>query len=62
VEEAQRDRAGAVRDTAEQGAAPPDRDLGELDGALDQRLLARRERADRGERGAVLVALRQKAE
>src|SRR5215468_6905970 len=62
VEEAQRDRAGAVRDAAEQRAAAPDRDLGELDRALDQRLLARYERADRRDRGPVLVTLRHQAE
>ena len=62
VEEAQRERSGAVCDAAEQRAAAPDSDFGELDRALDQRFLARHESADRRDRGPVLVALRQQAE
>jgi len=58
VEEAQRDGPGPVRDAAEQRAAAPHRDFGELDRALDQRLLARHERADRRDRSPVFVTLR----
>ena len=55
-------KPGAVREAAQQRAAPPERDLGELDRAFDQRLLARHEAAERPNRRSVLIALRQEAE
>ena len=62
VEEPQRDRAGAVGEPAQQRAPPAYGDLAELDDALDEHLVADRETADRAQRRAVLVALRQQAQ
>src|SRR5690606_4568930 len=62
VEEAQHERAGAVRDTAQQRPAPPKHDLRQLDRALDEHLLARAKAAERTHLRAVLVALGQEQE
>ena len=52
----------AVGEPRKQRAAAPIRDLGELDDSFDERLLADGETADRLDRRAVLVALRQQTE
>src|SRR5436190_8783055 len=62
VEEPQRQRTRAVGDAGEQRAAAAIRNLAELDDALDERLLADDDAADRLDCGAVLVALRQQAQ
>ena len=62
VEKTQGNDTGAIREAAQQRAAPAERDLSELDRAFDERLLARDQAAERPNRRSVLVALRQQAE
>jgi len=62
VEEPQRDRTGTVGEACKQRAAAAIRNLAELDDSLDEHFLADRETANRPDRSAVFVALRQQAE
>ena len=62
IKEPQRDRAGAIRQPAQQRAAAAVRDLAELDDALDESLIADAQAAQGPKRGAILVALRQQAQ
>ncbi len=59
VKEAQRQRAGAIADPAQQLAAAAKRDFAELHLAFDDRALADSQRADRHDARAVFVAQRQ---
>ena len=59
MKEAQRQRARAVGDAAQQLSAAAERHLGELHLALDDGALANAQRADRRDAGAILVAQRQ---
>ena len=59
MKEAQRQRARAVADPAQQLAPAAKRDFGELHFAFDDRALADAQRADRHDARAVLVAQRQ---
>ena len=59
VEEAERQRAGAVADPREQLAAWPEHHFGQLDLAFDHHIAPTAERADQRDLRAVLVALRQ---
>ena len=54
--------AGAVGEAAQQRSPATYGDLAELDDALDENLVADREAADRAQRRAVLIPLRQQAQ
>src|SRR5690606_5617262 len=56
VEKSQQQAAGAVGDAHKQRAAAAERDVGELDDALDDCVVAMMQRADRRDARAVLVA------